>query len=77
MRERVWLDEASMDYPKQFIVSVNAERDESFKLYAEVYKVFDNFKEALSLMRSLEAEGGWGRVEVTQGFDDTPRIGGL
>jgi len=77
MRERVWLDEAGMDYPKKWLVSVNAERGEFFKLFAEVYKVFDTHKEALALKRKLESEGEWGKVVITKGFDDTPRIGGI
>jgi hypothetical protein len=75
--ERLWLDEAEMQYPKQWIVAVNAARGEYNKLYAEIYKVVNTHLEALSLMKNLEAEQTWGRVVIKRGFDDTPRIGGI
>jgi len=75
--ERVWMGEARMSYPKQWIIAVNAEMEKYNKLCAEVYKVVDTLDEALSLRNNLEAEQTWGRVVITKGFDDTPRIGGI
>ncbi|MCL2018266.1 MAG: hypothetical protein FWG70_00780 [Oscillospiraceae bacterium] len=74
--ERLWYGEASMKYPKQWIVMVNMEDEpKTNKAYGDIYLVTPNKKEAYTTAKALG--DSMGRNMVIEGFDDTPQIGGL
>ena len=75
--ERMWVDEAVMKYPKQWIVAVNLIRDESNKVYGDIYELFPNEEEAYSVAKELKSAGNMGKVMTLEGYNDTPQIGGL
>jgi hypothetical protein len=74
--ERMWSGDASMKYPKQWIVMVNIEDDPATnKDIGDIYLVTPNkdeaYNQAIALGRSM------GRRLVMEGFNDSPQIGGL
>ncbi|MCL2087711.1 MAG: hypothetical protein FWH05_09005 [Oscillospiraceae bacterium] len=74
--ERLWYGEASMKYPKQWIVMVNIEDEpKTNKGYGDIYLVTPDKKEAYD--KAIELGNSMGRNMVIEGFDDTPQIGGL
>jgi uncharacterized protein YfaP (DUF2135 family) len=75
--ERMWLNEAEMKYPKQWIVAVNLSWEEKNTMYGDIYLVTPDKEEAFRKEKELEESGKWGRVTSFEGFDDTPYIGGL
>ena len=74
--ERLWCGEASMKYPKQWIVMVNMEDEpKTYKVIGDVYLVTSDKKEAYD--KAIELGESMGRNMVIEGFDDTPQIGGF
>jgi len=74
--ERLWTREASMKYPRQWIVMVNLEDDkETRRPMGDIYLVTDDRGEAYD--RAMEIGDSIGKRMVVAGFDDTPQIGGL
>ena len=74
--ERLWYGEASMKYPKQWIVMVNIEDEpKTNKGYGDIYLVTPDKKEAYDKIK--EIGDSMGDSMVIEGFDDTPQIGGL
>jgi hypothetical protein len=72
--ERLWDSEVSMMYPKKWVVMVNCAW-EGNKNYGEIHLVTDDKKEAYAVAKKLGDD--FGVIGVVEGFDDTPRIGGL
>jgi hypothetical protein len=77
MTERIWANEASIKYPKQWIVMTNLSWEPTNKVYGNVYFVTSEKKEAYQKLKELKASESMGKVMVVPGFDDTPQIGGL
>ena len=75
--ERMWVSEASMKYPKQWLVAVNLEWEPKNKLVGDIFLVTPNEDEARSKLRELRKSGSMGDVMVVEGYNDTPQIGGL
>jgi nitrous oxide reductase len=79
--ERMWSGDASMKYQKQWIVMVNVtdEPDEieskAYKTMGDIYLVTPDADEAYA--KAKELGDSMGESFVFQGFDDTPRIGGI
>ena len=74
--ERMWSGDASMKYPKQWIVMVNIEDDPATnKDIGDIYLVTPNKDEAYN--RAIALERSMGRRLVMEGFNDSPQIGGL
>lgn len=74
--EKIWTAEASIQYPKQWIVFVHLENDQhTRKTMGIVHLVTPNKKEAYEKAKALK--GVMGKTMVIEGFDDTPQIGGL
>jgi hypothetical protein len=73
--ERLWLGEARMKYPKQWIVLVNIAYDSGNKSFGDVYLVTSDKKKAYATAKSLGES--MGKYTVLAGFDDTPQIGGF
>ena len=74
--EKIWTAEASMQYPKQWVVLVDIENDrKTHKVMGVVHLVTPDKKEAYEKAKSLK--GVMGKTMVIEGFDDTPQIGGL
>ena len=73
---KIWSEEAYMQYPKQWIVFVEMECDpETHKYMGIVYLVTNSKDEAYETERVLG--GSRGNSVVMEGFNDTPQIGGL
>ena len=75
--ERMWLGEARVKYPKQWIVAVNIVYCEKNKAYGDIYMVTSDKEEAYAKAGELKKLGGMGKVSVSEGFNDTKAIGGL
>ncbi|MCL2088024.1 MAG: hypothetical protein FWH14_00940 [Oscillospiraceae bacterium] len=74
--ERLWSGEASMKYPKQWIVMVNIEDEPNTnKVIGDIFLVTPDKDEAFT--RSKLLGYSMGRKYVFEGFNDTPQIGGL
>jgi len=74
--ERIWSGEASMKYPKQWIVMVNLEDEpKTNKTIGDIYLVTPNKNEAYT--KAKELGDSMGEKFVFEGFNDTPQIGGL
>lgn len=74
--ERMWSSDASMKYPKQWIVMVNLFNEpKTNKVIGDVYLITQDKKEAYSTAKSLGES--MGRLMVVEGFDDSPQIGGF
>ncbi|MCL2087005.1 MAG: hypothetical protein FWH05_05365 [Oscillospiraceae bacterium] len=74
--ERLWSGEASMKYPKQWIVMVNIEDEpKTNKTIGDIYLVTPDKKEAYT--KAKELGDSMGEQFVFEGFNDTPQIGGL
>jgi len=71
------MGEARTKYPKQWIVAVNLTWEEGNKVYGDIYTLVTDKKEAYQIAKELRAAGDMGKVMVTEGFNDTPQIGGL
>ena len=70
--QKIWSEEAYMQYPKQWIVFVEMEYDpETYKYMGFVHSVLDNKDEAYEMARGLN------KSMVIEGFNDKPYIGGL
>ncbi|MCL2086846.1 MAG: hypothetical protein FWH05_04540 [Oscillospiraceae bacterium] len=74
--ERMSLGAISMKYPKKWVIAVNVAWEEN-RLCGEVYKILEDSKEAIRIEKELDNKGEMGRVAAVEGYDDTPRIGGL
>ena len=74
--ERLWAGDASMKYPKQWVVLVNMsyERD-THKHMGDVYLVTPDVDEAYA--KAIALGDSMGKNMVVEGFDDTPQIGGI
>ncbi|MDR0249493.1 MAG: hypothetical protein LBI44_07590 [Oscillospiraceae bacterium] len=73
--ERMWVLEASMKYPKQWLVAVNLVWEPDNKLIGDVFMVTPDKKEAYDKVMELICTGEMGKVMVVEGYDDTPHIG--
>jgi hypothetical protein len=74
--ERLWTREASMKYPRQWIVMVHLEDDRiTHRSMGDVYLVTNDKIEAYKIAKELG--DAMGTKMVVPGFDDTPQIGGL
>jgi hypothetical protein len=74
--ERLWSGDASMKYPKQWIVMVNIEDEpKTNKTIGDIYLVTPDVDEAYAKAKELGDSMG-GKL-VFEGFNDTPQIGGL
>ena len=73
---KIWSEEAYMQYPKQWIVFVEMECDpETHKYMGIVHLVTDSKDEAYETEMALGRSRG--NSAVMEGFNDTPQIGGL
>jgi len=73
---KIWSEEAYMQYPKQWILFVEMEYDpETYKYMGLVHLVTDSKDEAYETERALGRSRG--NSAVMEGFNDTPQIGGL
>jgi hypothetical protein len=75
--ERMWLQEATHKYPKQWFVAVNLAWEPINKIFGDIYLVTHDKEEAFAKFEELRDKGEMGRVTVMEGFDDTPQIGGF
>jgi len=77
--ERMFFGDAVMKYPKQWIVLVNVawEGPKKSRVCGDLYMVTPDRNEALAVMKELDKAGTFGQVDVFEGFDDTPQIGGF
>jgi hypothetical protein len=75
--ERMWVLEASLKYPKQWLVAVNLNWEPNNKVIGDIYFVTSDEKEAYAKSKELRNQGDLGEVMVVRGYDDTPQIGGL
>ena len=73
--ERMWLGEARMKYPKQWIVLVNIAYDSGNKSFGDVYLVTSDKQKAYTTAKLLG--DSMGKYTVVAGYDDTPQIGGF
>jgi len=74
--EKIWANEAIMQYPKQWIVMVHMETDRTtHKVMGTVHSVVHSWEEAFEIFTNLGED--MGRKTIFEGFDDTPHIGGL
>jgi len=73
--ERMWSGDAEMKYPKQWIVMVNISTEPNNRAIGDIFLVTPNKKEAYAKAKEIGNSMG-GRL-VFEGFNDTPRIGGL
>jgi hypothetical protein len=72
----MWISEAMMKYPKQWIVMVNVSSEpQTYKTMGDVYRVTSDKKEAYDL--AIELGDSLGHTTVIEGFDDRPQIGGF
>ena len=72
--EKIWTGDASMLYPKQWIVMVDLEYDrETHKVMGHVHTTTSDRTEAYDIAIALK--GVMGRTTVVEGFDDTLRLG--
>ena len=75
--ERMWVNEAALKYPKQWIVAVNLVWDAENKVFGDIYEVTPDKSEAYRMSKELKSKGNLGKVMVMEGFNDAPQIGGL
>ena len=75
--ERMWLGEARLKYPMQWIVAVNISWGEKNKVFGDIYLVTPDKNEAYAKASELDKIGEMGEITVTEGFNETPQIGGL
>ena len=75
--ERMWVGEAKMKYPKQWIVAVNLSWESNNKMFGDILLVTSNEYEARTKMRELRKTGSMGKVMVVEGYNDSPQIGGF
>ena len=75
--ERMWLGEARVKYPKQWIVAVNIVYGDKNKAYGDIYMVTLDKAEAYTKAAELKKAGNMGKVAASEGFNDNPTIGGL
>jgi len=69
--QKIWSEEAYMQYPKQWIVFVEMEYDpETDKYMGLVHLVTDSKDEAFEMARGLNKSRG--KSAVIEGFNDTP-----
>ncbi|MCL1822665.1 MAG: hypothetical protein FWG44_00520 [Oscillospiraceae bacterium] len=73
--ERMWSGEASMKYPKQWIVMVNISTVPNNRTMGDIILVTPNKTEAYA--KAKEIGDSMGGKLVFEGFNDTPQIGGL
>jgi len=73
--ERLWLGEARMKYPKQWIVLVNITDEPGNKSFGDVFLVTSDKQKAYSTAKLLGES--MGEYTVVAGYDDTPQIGGF
>jgi len=72
--QKIWSEEAYMQYPKQWIVFVEMEYDpETHKYMGLVYLVTNSKDDAYETERALGRSRG--KTMVMEGFNDTPQIG--
>jgi hypothetical protein len=75
--ERMWVLEASMKYPKQWLAAMNITWEPGSKAIGDIYMVTPKKDEAYDKAVELITAGEMGKVIVVEGYDDTPQIGGL
>jgi hypothetical protein len=75
--ERMWVAEAKMKYPKQWLVAVNLVWEPNNKVIGDIFLVTPDEDEARSKLRELRKSGSMGKVMVLEGYNDAPQIGGL
>ena len=74
--ERVLSTEVKMMYPKKWILLVDLKKPKGqYCNSGKVYWVTDNMDEIFD--KSTEIGDSLGKTMIVEGFDDTPRIGGL
>ena len=74
--ERVLYTDVKMMYPKKWILLVNMKKAEGKHCSSgEIYWVSDSRNEIFE--KAMEIKDDFDRTMVVEGFDDTPRIGGL
>jgi len=74
--QKIWSGEVANQYPKQWIVFVEVECDpETHKHMGIVHLVTPDKNKAYKAEKALG--NSMGNTVVIEGFDDTPRIGGL
>jgi hypothetical protein len=78
VQEKIFTGKAAMMYPKQWVVMVELEHENSpYAVSGKVHLVTPNRDEAHNVLRSIRNSGGYGDAMIVEGFDDTPQIGGL
>lgn len=76
--ERMWAGDASMKYPRQWVVLVNAYWEPECRLIGDIYLVTPDKQEAHAKVRELRVSKEMGKVAVIEGYVDTPcELGGL
>ena len=75
--ERMWVGEAKMKYPKQWLVVVNLSWEPNNKMFGDILLVTPNEDEARAKVRALRKTGDMGKVMVVEGYSDAPQIGGF
>jgi hypothetical protein len=75
--ERLWLGDARLKYPKQWIVATNLNWEAKNKVYGDIFLVTADKDEAYAKAAVLKKEEDYGKVTVSEGFNDTPQIGGF
>ncbi|MDR0248120.1 MAG: hypothetical protein LBI44_00430 [Oscillospiraceae bacterium] len=73
--ERMWVLEASMKYPKQWLVAVNTSWEPDNKVMGDIFLVTPSKDEAYDKAMALQNGGEMGDIMVMEGYDDTPQIG--
>ena len=75
--ERMWVGEAKIKYPKQWLVAVNLNWEPNNKVFGDILLVTPNEDEARAKVRELRKIGSMGKVMVVEGYNDAPQIGGF
>ena len=75
--ERLWVGEAKIKYPKQWLVAVNLSWESDNKVFGDIFLVTPNEDEAHAKVRTLRKTGSMGKVMVVEGYNDAPQIGGF
>ena len=61
----------------KWIVAVNISWGEKNKVFGDIYLVTSDKYEAYNTADGLRKAGNMGKVSITEGFNETPQIGGL
>ena len=73
--ERMWSEDVSMKYPKQWVVLVNLSTELKNKTFGDIFFVTQDKNEAYS--KAIALGDSMGGKMVVEGFNDLPQIGGL